>query len=146
MSVQTLVPPVEPKKYRIFQSPCEVEEIIRATDIFESSMPPRIIIQTEEISNGKPFYDFYEWEPVLVKSDPYGKMVVTLESAFKSINIIPELVLGLITLLIGLVGAINALITNQVIVAFSMSGFLIAGIITLVGSKILKRRLESSNR
>jgi hypothetical protein len=140
-------PPIKiSTEYKLLESLPEAEETVQATDFFEIEGCPRVIVKAKMMPNAKMHFDFYNGEPLTGKihRGSIWEEVIWLHG-MSSINIVPELLLGLITLVIGITGIVFACISQQTIIALSMSGFVIAGATIMIGSKILKKRIESAS-
>lgn len=146
MNIQLLKPQhKDAAEYKLFQDSFGTAEPMQALDVFEIEGTVKNVTKTTAIHKDKTFPEFCINEPIeLIWKSGAGFMEVTMLKAVPTISVAPEILLGSITLSIGVIGIVSSLIANETTAALSMIGFIIAGAATIVGSRILKKRVESS--
>lgn len=131
--------------YRLCQNALGVQEPLKIFDVFKIDQRTKTYSKSVPIMREVVQAKFYENEPVqVIICESGSKTFMTIERIVPSMNITPELLLGSITLGIGAVGTAVLVITNAGIGAISMTGFIIAGLATIIGARFLKKRVERS--
>lgn len=85
------------------------------------------------------------YESCAMKIKPLSGMYGLHMATGHTINIVPEIALGLLVATIGFVASIFTLLQNGVVVALTMCSVGIAGVTMLIGSIFLKKRIEQSH-
>jgi hypothetical protein len=126
----------------------EKEGSMMASDVFDFECVhayPKIMVKAQMCPNGKTILGFYNGKPVTAKTEMFDSPKFAWVQEVSKISIFPELFLGFATLIIGIVGAASACFYQQTTAGLSMIGFILAGTTVIVGSKILKKRIESAS-